>query len=81
MSVLSDLEKELESDLLRLYGPLLSGENLIRSLGYASKDAFRQSIKRKTVPVQLFKLENRRGYYALTKDVAKYLAKTRYSNE
>jgi hypothetical protein len=54
MSVLSDLEKELESDLLRLYGPLLSGENLIRSLGYASKDAFRQSIKRKTVPVQLF---------------------------
>ncbi len=81
MNDLSELEKALEEDLLRLHGPVLTGENLTRSLGYVSKDAFRQSITRGTVPVELFKMEGRRGYYALTKEVAKYLAKARYQGQ
>lgn len=81
MSEISDLENELEADLLKLYGPVLNGENLTRSLGYVSKEAFRQSIVRKTVPVHIFKMEGKRGYYALTKDVAKYLAKARYKGQ
>jgi len=81
MNELNDLEKALEEDLLKLHGPVLTGETLIRSLGYISKDAFRQSIVRKTVPIQVFRMENRRGYYGLTKDVAKYLAKARYQGQ
>lgn len=74
---MSELEKELEQDMLSLYGPILSGEKLLQSLGYVSKDAFRQSIVRETVPVSVFKIDGRRGYFALTKDVARYLAKAR----
>lgn len=78
MNELNDLEKALEEDMLKLHGPVLTGEALMRSLGYVSKDAFRQSIVRKTVPIPVFRMENRRGYYALTKEVAEYLAKARY---
>ncbi|GAA6139695.1 hypothetical protein NBRC116583_34420 [Arenicella sp. 4NH20-0111] len=75
------LEAALEEDLLKLYGPVLSGEHLTKSLGYVSTDAFRTSIARKTVPVPIFRMDGRRGYYALTKDVAHYLAKARYEGQ
>jgi len=70
----------LEKDLLDRYGLLLTGDALIRELGYASKAAFRQSLVRKTVPVPVFELDNRRGKYALAKDIARYLAKRRFSS-
>jgi uncharacterized membrane protein len=71
---------ELEKDLLDRYGLLLTGDALIRELGYVSKAAFRQSLVRKTVPVPIFEIDNRRGKYALAKDVARYLAKKRFSS-
>jgi hypothetical protein len=77
MNEMSELERVLEEDLLKLYGPVLSGEKLTKSLGYISQDAFRTSIARKTVPVPIFKMDGRRGYHALTKDVASFLAKAR----
>lgn len=77
----SELEKTLEKDLLEMYGPVLSGENLTKSLGYISREAFRQSVVRNTVPVPIFKIEGRRGYHCLTKDVAIFLAKARSKAE
>lgn len=71
------LEEVLESDLLRQYGPILTGDALRKSLGYPSMDAFRQALSRGTVPVTVFPLENRRGKFALAKDVAKWLAEQR----
>jgi hypothetical protein len=71
------LAADLEKDLLALYGPMVSGEDLIKALGYVSKAAFRQSLVRKTVPVPVFEIDNRRGKYALSKDIAAYLAKKR----
>jgi len=76
-----ELGRALEDDLLKLYGPLLSGAQLTKCLGYRSQDAFRTSISRKTVPVTVFKIEGRRGYHALTKEVALYLAKARYRGQ
>ena len=70
----------LEQDLLVLYGPVITGDALIKSLGYVSKAAFRQSLVRKTCPVPVFELDNRRGRYALAKDIAEYLAKKRFSS-
>jgi hypothetical protein len=74
------LAKELEQDMLALYGPTLFGKHLINALGYGSADAFRQAVSRKTVPVTVFPIEKRKGKFALTKDVAKWLAKQRTAN-
>lgn len=74
------LAEALERDLLELYGPVITGDALIKALGYVSKAAFRQSLVRKTVPVPVFELDNRRGRFALAKDIARYLAKRRFSS-
>ena len=71
------LQAKLEVDLLQIYGPVLTGKDLQKTLGYASKDAFRQAITRKLIPVPLFEMKNRRGKFALAKDVACYLAQQR----
>lgn len=75
------LVKELENDLLALYGPMMFGKNLIRALGYASADAFRQAVSRNTIPIHVFPIKKRKGKFALTKDVAFWLAKQRIGNE
>ncbi len=84
MSNLCEQEEKLagilEQDLLMFYGPVITGDALIKSLGYVSKAAFRQSLVRKTVPVPVFEIDNRRGKYALAKDIARYLAKKRCSS-
>ena len=68
------LAEELERKLLALYGPLLTGDELRSVLGYKSMDALRQSIVRKTIPVKVFTVENRRGKFAFTRDVAQWQA-------
>jgi hypothetical protein len=66
---------ELEKDLLNLYGTLLiTGVDLQKALGFPSVDAFRQAIVRRTLPVKVFNLPNRRGKFALIKDIAFWLA-------
>lgn len=74
----AELAAVLEADLLRQHGSsLLTGESLRQALGYRSVHALRKAIERGTVPVSIFPIENRRGQYALTKDVANWLAKQR----
>ena len=74
-----DLAETLEKDLIVQYGPLLSGEKLSRALGYPSMMAFRKALSRDLVPVPVFTLKNRKGKYALVKDVAIWLATERLS--
>ena len=69
-----ELAKQIENDLIERFGIVLGAKILAKTLGYASIDALRQSIVRKTNPIPVFKLPNRRGYFALTKDVAEWLA-------
>ena len=71
------LAKKLEQDLLALYGPIMFGKNLHKALGYGSGDAFRQAVCRKTIPIPVFAIEKRKGKFALTKDVALWLARQR----
>lgn len=67
-------QTHIYQDLLERYGPLLTGEVLRTSLGYPSQAALRQSLSRNTTPVNTFRIPGRRGRFALTLDVAQWLA-------
>ena len=73
----SDFSESIELSLLKEYGPILSDERLANCLGYPSIGAFRKAISRKTIPVTIFVIPNRSGKFALTKDVAGWLASQR----
>lgn len=38
------LEREIRTDLLRMYGPMIGGSDLSKSLGYVSLDALTQDV-------------------------------------
>lgn len=59
--------------LVEGHGPLLSGEDLWRSLGFRNSAAFRQAKLRGQLNVRVFSLPNRRGTFAFTHDVADWL--------
>ena len=67
----------IEKVLFDRHGPLITDDDLRIALGYKSTEAFRQALTRKTVPIPIFTFENRRGKYALVKDVAHLLATLR----
>jgi len=75
------LLKELEADLLHLYGPLLSGQDLRKVLGYPSLEAMRQAVLRDSIPIRIFAIKHRRGKFALAKDVAHWLVEQRNREE
>jgi len=75
------LSIELEQKLYNEHGPMMFGDALRKALGYRSGDAFRQAASRGTVPIHTFRIETRRGRFAMTKDVAKWLAEQRYATE
>ena len=68
---------ELREALEAKHGPLLGGRALVTSMGHNTSAGLRQAQKRGQVPVVLFNLPNRRGYFALTSDVAAWLARAR----
>lgn len=73
----ADLASHLERDLVDRYGPVIGGEQLSEVLGYPTLGAFRQSLVRGTVAVPVFDIANRRGWFALTRDIAIWLADRR----
>lgn len=68
---------QLVADMERQYGPLLGGAALYRALGLPSAAAFRQAVSREALPVPVFAIPHRRGRFALTRDVALWLARLR----
>ena len=73
MNTRHQLINEIEQDLFDRHGPLISDDDLRIALGYRSMEAFRQAMSRGTLAVPVFSIPNRRGKYALVKDVAKWL--------
>ena len=78
--LVEELANSLEQDLLQTFGPMIYGQVLYKSLGYTSADAFRQAISRQSVPVDTFPIEGRRGKFALTRDIAKWIAIQKIEN-
>jgi hypothetical protein len=62
-----------EMSMLKLYGAVIYGHDLWKVLGYPTGMAFRQSVRRKTVPVPTFKRSGYRMRFARTHDIAKWL--------
>lgn len=73
------IRHEVERTLMDRHGPLVGGLDLSRALGYPTAAAFRQALIRNSVPVRVFSIPNRRGRFALTRDVAEWLAACRAS--
>ena len=64
---------QLSQDLTERYGPVLADEDLREVLGYRTSGALRQALARGAIDVPVFRLPQRRGHYALAKDVAIWL--------
>jgi len=71
------LVQELQETLTRLYGPLLASRDLWKLLGFTTPAAYRQARLRHRIPVVEFEIEGRRGRFALTQEVARWLAEQR----
>ena len=79
LSEYSVLVKKIEHKLVERYGLMVGGKDLWQALGYRSGDAFRQAICRNTIPIPIFPIKTRRGKFALSMDIAKWLAQQRLS--
>ena len=53
---------------------MIGGDALRQALGYPTMEAFRQALCRDQLPIAVFALPHRRGKFALTKDIAFWLA-------
>jgi hypothetical protein len=76
-TALPELARALEQELFAVHGPMMWGKALTAALGYPTSGAFRQAVARNTVPVTVFSIERRRGKFALSTDVALWLATQR----
>jgi hypothetical protein len=70
-------DEEFVSSLQDRYGPLMGGEYLVKALGYSNSKALRQARLQNRLGVRVFSVPNRRGTFALTRDVAAWLSKIR----
>lgn len=75
--LVDELARELNDQFVQQFGPILSSEALVKVLGYKSSAAYRQAVVRDTVPVPLFQIPNRRGRFALARDVAIWISQQR----
>ena len=65
---------DLERRLLRDHGELIGGTALARGLGYRTARAFQVAVKRERMPIETFTLAGRRGRFARTFELARWLA-------
>lgn len=72
---LATFEAAIYQNLSDKYGELIGGKGLWKMLGYPSAEAFRQAYIRNVVPVHVFYIPNRRGKFALVRDVTAWLVK------
>jgi len=70
-----DLGESLANQLLEEHGPLISGEDLWKTIGFTSASAFKQAKSKHRLDIPVFSLPNRRGSYAFTMHVADWLRK------
>lgn len=73
MAMENTTKSEIFEELQARFGPLIGGKELALALGFASTTAFRQALRRGNIPVKVFVLPSRKGKFALTRDVSRWL--------
>lgn len=66
----------IETWLFREHGAILSAATTARLLGFKSVDSLRQARRAKRLPIPMFEIEGRRGWFSSTRDVALWLERT-----
>jgi hypothetical protein len=69
----SHSEERLAKQLLTQFGPTIGGNDLYGALGFKTYSAFHRGHQRGEIKVNIFKLPGRRGWFALTNDLAAWL--------
>ncbi len=69
------LHQKIAEELLERYGHMISSRDLPKVLGFSNGVALRQAVSRGHVSIRLFQIPHRRGKFAYSEDVAKWLAK------
>lgn len=64
---------QLISDMEERYGPMMGGNALYSALGFRRYAAFHRCKEKGEIGVSVFALPGRRGWFALTRDVASWL--------
>jgi hypothetical protein len=62
--------------LLQEHGPLLSASDVAKLLAFRSTDALRQARIHQRLPIEMFRVEGRRGWFAATMVVAAWIEET-----
>lgn len=73
----SDIYQHVLSDLTDRYGEMIGGSALSKVLGYQSIAAMTMALNRKTLDIPTFFIPGRRGRFALTTEIAAWMAKHR----
>ena len=66
---------ELIRDLIRDFGLVIGGKDLMRLLGYRTYKSFSSACARHALPVPVFEIEGRKGKFARTADVVDWYVK------
>lgn len=70
-------EKALRAQLERTYGLVMNSQQIRQLLAFPSQEAFRQARSKGAIGIRMFAQPHRRGLFAMTRDVAGWLAEQR----
>lgn len=68
------LEERLLKALIDDWGYVVGNAGLRQSLGFPTQSALRQAIARGDLPIQVFCIQGRKGWFALAHDLAAWLS-------
>jgi hypothetical protein len=71
------LRAQLRQELAFLYGEMIGGDRLRHVLGFVTSSSLSMAINRKAIDLATFRVNGRRGRFALTKEVADWLVAQR----
>lgn len=67
-------ESDFLRDLRHLHGDLMDGKALAGLLKFGSDRSFRRAAAKGTLPVSVFRVKGRSGWFVTTRDVAAWMA-------
>ena len=79
-SAIDNSQNSLEEKMFQAYGLLIGGLELSKILGFNTNAAFRKALSNDVIGVPVFQIDNRKGKFALTQDVAKWLFEQKTKN-